>query len=79
LSVIDSPTVPHLLFVINSFTVTDLFFVIKSLIVADLLFVLEDSREKRGKVEEGRGTKQNKLIESNPTVTEGRRRSKKLK
>jgi hypothetical protein len=41
--------------------------------------MLEDSREKRQKVEEGRGTKQNQLSESNAKVTEGRGREKKGK
>jgi hypothetical protein len=53
-------------------------FVVDSLIVTDLLFVIEDSQEKRRKVDEGRGTKRDKLSESNPKATEGRGRLKKL-
>jgi hypothetical protein len=49
--------------VIDSISLPDLLFIINSLTVADLLFVIEDSREKRRKVGERTGTKRIDQIE----------------
>jgi hypothetical protein len=61
--VVDSLTFSHLLFVIDSLTVLDVLLGIDLLTVPDPLFVIEDSRQKRQKVNGGRQTKRNELSE----------------